>query len=144
MEIKRLISAVTVFCFLVLQTGCYNVHTVSLDELAKAQDGGSSGVVSMKTSDGKTIAVSENTRLGVVETNGQYTAIVPFNYTWGGSQLIAPDQDVMLKKAEIKEVQVKEISTGKTSALVGTAVAILLGGILFITLSAEDEKGFGE
>jgi hypothetical protein len=50
----------------------------------------------------------------------------------------------MLKKAEIKAVQVKEISTSKTSALVGTAVAILLGGILFITLSAEDEKGFGE
>ena len=144
MEIKRLISIVTVVSFLALQTGCYNVHTVSLDELAKAQDGGSSGVVSMKTTSGETIPVSENTRLGVVENDGTYTPIVPFNYTWGGSQLIAPDQDVMLKKAEIKEVQVKAISTSKTTALVGTAVAILLGGILFITLSAEEEKGFGE
>ena len=144
MELKRLISLTTILCFFVLQTGCYNVHTVSLDELAKAQDGGSTGVVSMKTSSGKDIAVSENTRLGVIETSGKYTPIVPFNYTWGGSQLIAPDQDVMLKKNEIKGVQVKEISTGKTSALVGTAVAALLGGILFITLTAPEKKAFGE
>ena len=144
MVLKRFISLTTILFFFVLQTGCYNVHTVSLDELAKAQDGGSTGVVSMKTSTGKDIAVSENTRLGVIETNGKYTPIVPFNYTWGGSQLIAPDQDVMLKKNEIKEVQVKEISTGKTSALVGTAAAILIGGILFITLTAPEKKAFGE
>ena len=144
MKSTRIIGFITATCFFLLQTGCYNIHTVSLDELAKAQDGGSSGVVSMKTTEGKEIAVSENTRLGVVETSGKYTPIVPFNYTWGGSQLIAPDQDVMLKKSEIKEVQVKEISTGKTSALVGSAVAILLGGLLFITLSADESKGFGE
>ena len=72
MQIKRLFGSVTLVCFLTLQTGCYNVHTVGLDEFGKAQEGGMQAVVSMKTEAGQEVVVSENTRMGVVTAEGKY------------------------------------------------------------------------
>ena len=144
MELKRIFASMTLVSFLVLQTGCYNVHTVSLEEFGKAQEGGGTALVSMKTESGQELVVSENSRIGLVTSEGKYLPISPFNFTMTSQQIIAPDQDLMLQRSLVQTAQIKEISTEKTTAVVGTALAILVGGILFITLSAEEEKAFGE
>ena len=143
-QIKRFLSLVTLVCFLALQIGCYNVHNVSLDEFGHAQNPDENGLATLKTEDEQEIVVSENSRIGVVTTDGKYTAIAPFNFTLTASKLIAPDQDLLLERSDVSAAQVKEVSTGKTTAVVSTALAVLVGGLLFITLSAEEEKGFGE
>ena len=93
---------------------------------------------------GGEVTVSENTRIGVRYNSGYTQAISPFNFTLTSKQLIAPDQDLMVNRAEIQTGLVKEVSRGKTTALVSGVFAVLVGGILFITLSAEEKKGFGE
>ena len=143
-QVKRYLSLFTLVCFISLQVGCYNVHNVSLDEFGHAQNPDEQGLAKMKTEKGEEIIVSENSRIGVVTNDGDYTAIAPFNFTLTSSKLIAPDQDLLLERADVKTAQVKEVSTGKTTAVVSTALAVLVGGLLFITLSAEEEKGFGE
>ena len=143
-QVKRFLSLITLVCFIALQTGCYNVHNVTLDEFGHAQNADEMGLAKMKTEAGAEIVVSENSRIGVVTNDGNYTAIAPFNFTLTSSKLIAPDQDLLLERSDVKTAQVKEVSTGKTTAVVSSALAILVGGLLFITLSAEEEKGFGE
>lgn len=148
MRMKRFFSLVTLVGFLTLQTGCYNIHNVTLDNFAQAQVADEEGLAILKveteTGEEKEVTISENSRIGVVTNDGKYTAIAPFNFTLTASKLIAPDQDLLLERADIKTAQVKEVSTGKTTAVVSTAMVILVGGLLFITLSAEEEKGFGE
>ena len=144
MVVKRVLSGITLCIFCLVQLGCYNVHNVSLDEFSKAQEGGLSGVVSMKTEKEAEVVVSENSRIGVLYNDGRYQSISPFNFTLTSKQLIAPDQDLMVNRSDLKTGQVKEVSKGKTTALVSSALAVLVGGILFITLSAEEKKGFGE
>ena len=144
MQMKRFFSLVTLIGFFALQSGCYNVHNVTLDEFGHAQNADEKGLAKMKTESGQELVIAENSRIGVVTNDGRYTSIAPFNFTLTSSKLIAPDQDLLLERSDVKTAQVKEISTGKTTAVVSTAMAILIGGLLFITLSAEEEKGFGE
>ena len=140
MELKRLFASITLVSFFVLQTGCYTVHTVTLEEFGKAQEGGEAALVSMNTDGGQKVVVSENTRIGVVTSEGKYLPISPFNFTMTSQQIIAPDQDLMLQRSIVEKAQVKQISTGKTSALVAGSLAVIIGGILFATLAPSGDQ----
>jgi len=124
--------------------GCYNTYNVSMDEMAKLQEGGQSSAVKVATNEGTDVVVTENTKIGVTMEGGRYVAISPFNFTLAGGQLVAPDEDRLLSAAQIQTGNVKEVSGTKTALLVAGAVAVLVGVGLAITLTAEDRKGFGE
>lgn len=126
------------------QVGCYNTYNVSLDEMAKAQEGGSSAAVSIDTEAGEKIVISENTKLGVTTVDGTYHAVSPFNFTLTKAQLVAPDEDLLLSRGEIETGNVRQVSSGKTTMLVVGGVVALLGAALVIGLTAEDRKEFGE
>ena len=72
----------------------------------------------MKTEKDAEVVVSENSRIGVLYNDGRYQSISPFNFTLTSKQLIAPDQDLMVNRSDLKTGQVKEVSKGKTTALV--------------------------
>lgn len=146
----RTLLATALTVGLTAQFGCYNTYNVSLIELAKAAEGGGSNTVEIQTKEGEPVVVTENTKLGVTDNQGVYHAVSPFNFTLTrpeeeeAGQLVAPDEDLLLQKSAIETGSVKLVSGTKTALLVAAGVAAITGGVLFVTLTAEKEKGFGE
>ena len=126
------------------QFGCYNTYNVTLEELAKAQEGGSAGTVKITTEEGEEVVVTQNTKLGITNTGGQYQSISPFNFTLTAGQLVAPDEDLLIGRDAIQTGNVKVVSGTKTGLMIAAGLAVVVGGALTVILTAEDEKGFGE
>ncbi len=129
---------------MLLSLGCYNTYNVTLDELGKAAEGGTSGIVKLATEEGEEVTVTENTKIGVTDGDGNYYAVSPFNFTLTRGQLVAPDEDLLLNRSDITSGNVKLVSGGKTAGLVITGVVALVGLGLFVALTAPEKKGFGK
>ena len=117
---------------------------MSLKELGKAQEGGQAAAVQLATADGERVAVSKNTKIGVINKDGTLEPISPFNFTLGSQQLIAPDEDLLIGRSQIESGYVKQVSLTKTMLLVAAGLGAIVGGGLYIMLTAEEEKGFGQ
>jgi hypothetical protein len=126
------------------QFGCYNTYRVALPELSKAQEGGQTAAVQLETASKEKVAVSKNTKIGVIDTDGKLNPISPFNFTLSKNQLIAPDEDLLVPRSAIESGYVKQISTGKTLLVVLTGLGAIVGGGLYIMLTAEEKKSFGQ
>lgn len=129
---------------LTAQIGCYNTYNVTLDELAKAQEGGSAGTVKITTEEGEEVVVTQNTKLGITDSSGDYLAISPFNFTLTAGQLVAPDEDLLIGRDAIQTGNVKVVSGGKTVLIVALGLGAVVGGALVVLLTADEEKDFGE
>lgn len=129
---------------LTAQFGCYNTYNVTLEELAKAQEGGSANTVRISTEEGEEVVVTQNTKLGVTDKRGEYLAISPFNFTLTSGQLVAPDEDLLIGRDAIATGNVKVVSGSKTALVIALGLAVVVGGALTVILTAEEEKGFGE
>jgi len=140
--VRKLVS-VLLAVGMTAQFGCYNTYNVTLDELAKAQEGGA-GTTRIATENGEEVVVTQNTKLGVTDTQGRYLAVSPFNFTLTPGQLVAPDEDLLIGRDSIATGNVKVISSTKTALLIAAGLAVVGGGIATIFLTAEEEKGFGE
>lgn len=141
--VRKLVS-VLLAVGLTAQFGCYNTYNVTLDELAKAQEGDATGTTKITTEEGEEVVVTSNTKLGVTNTEGQYLAVSPFNFTLTPGQLVAPDEDLLIGRDSIATGNVKVISGTKTALVIAAGLAVVGGGIATIFLTAEEEKGFGE
>lgn len=140
---RKALAAVTAIAMLA-QAGCYNTYNVKLEELAKAQEGGSDNAIELLTDGGEKVVVSENSKIGVTGKNGEYYSVSPFNFTLTRAQLVAPDEDLLLTRDAIDTGNVKLVSGTKTTLLVAAGVAVLAGVGIFIAVSAPEKKGFGQ
>ncbi len=129
---------------MMISFGCYNTYNVTLDELSKATEGGTSGAVKLATQGGEDVLVTENTKIGVTDSEGKYHAVSPFNFTLTRGQLVAPDEDLLLNRSDIATGNVKLVSGGKTAGLVISGVVALVGLGLAVALTAPEKKGFGK
>jgi hypothetical protein len=125
----------------VLQFGCYNTYRVSLDELQQIQESDGATFKSIKSDQGQSIPVVENTRVRVVENSGKMHAVSPFNFTLNQMQLVAPDQNLILPRAEVSHGEVKLINNVKTWGTV-VAVAVALVGAYFLIPEPKCEGQF--
>lgn len=127
---------------LATQAGCYNTYNISLDELGKVAEGGTTNAVTVTTGESEQIVVTENSKIGVTDKTGEYHAISPFNFTMTPNQLVAPDENEILTRDQIETGNVKQISGTKTALLVaaGLGAAAALG--IYVVLSAPKDKGF--
>ncbi len=138
--LRKLLAIVTATSMV----ACYNTYNISLDEMAKAQEGGVASAVEVKTDSGELVVISENSKMGVTSKSGDYFAVSPFNFTLTRGQLIAPDEDLLIGRSNIATGNIKQVSGGKTVAIVLAGLAAVAGGAAFVLLTAEEKKGFGE
>ena len=138
------VAATILVLLLATSMGCYNTYNITLDEMAKAQEGGGAAAVKVTTSEGEDVVVTETTKIGVMDTEGGYHAVSPFNFILTRGQLVAPDEDLLLNRSEISTGNVKLVSGGKTAALVISGVVALAGLGAFVALTAPEKKGFGQ
>lgn len=127
---------------LATQVGCYNTYNITLDELAKVQEGGTNNAVTVKTSEAEEIVVTENSKIGVTAKNGTYYPISPFNFTMTPNQLVAPDEGEILARDQIETGNVKQISGMKTTLLVVAGFAAAVGLGVYVVVTAPKDQGF--
>lgn len=127
---------------LATQAGCYNTYNISLDELGKVAEGGTTNAVTVTTAESEQVVVTENSKIGVTDKTGEYHAISPFNFTMTPNQLVAPDENEILTRDQIETGNVKQISGTKTALLVAAGLAAAAGLGVYVVLSAPKDKGF--
>lgn len=119
--------------FLILfQTGCYNTYNVSVEEFRKIQEADGATFKVIKTESGSEITITENSRVGVTTTSGQYRAISPFNFTLNKLQLVAPDDDLIMMASQIESTNVKLIDPLNTTLLIAGSAVVLVGAAVLI------------
>ena len=120
-------------------TGCYTGHAVALDKLREVTADVERGIVEIETEDGETLAVGPETVLVVVDNDGLRHPIQPFTYKVSSTQLVAPEQDLILGLSTIEQVEVRMLSTAATVGLVaiGLATAGTMGVLVFTTAGDE-------
>ena len=123
------------------QIGCYNTYTVSMDELKTIQESDGATFKSIKLSDESEVTVTENSRIGVVDVDGAYYPISPFNFTISDLQLVAPDEDLLLSRKQIDHANIKLIDPTMTSVLVGGTVVALIASVLVVVLTPDECEG---
>jgi len=126
---------------MLFQVGCYNTYTVSMDEMKNIQESDGATFKSIKLSDDSEVTVTENSRIGVVDVDGGYHPISPFNFTISELQLVAPDEDLLLARKQIDHANIKLVDPTMTTVLVGSTVAILLGSVIAVFLAPDTCEG---
>lgn len=126
---------------LIFQTGCYNTYSVSMDEFKKIQEADGAEFKLIKTEDGKEITITENSRVGVKDINGRYYPISPFNFTINSTQLVAPDEDLLLSSKAIEDANVKLVDPTNTALLIGGVAIVLIGAAVGVSLATPDCTG---
>ncbi len=89
------------------------------------------------------VRVSPTSPVSVVTNSGSSHRITPFNFTLGNTQLISPDYDLLLPRADLAGAEVDVFSTGKTLGLIAAGVAVAVGSFVAIMLIAPPERGLG-
>ena len=141
---RRQALAILAVLGLANQVGCYNTYNITLDELAKVQEGGAANAISVKTAEAEEIVVSENTKIGVTDKSGTYYPISPFNFTMTPNQLVAPDEGEILARDQIETGNVKQISGLKTALIVAAGLAAAVGLGVYVIVTAPKDEGFGQ
>ena len=82
--------------------------------------------------------------LRVIMAGGDEHRVTPFNFAITDSQLVSPDYDLLLPLDAVSGAEVQTFSGWKTGLMIGTAVAAAVSTFVVITLTAGEERGFGQ
>ncbi len=134
------VLAVLLCSALVVGTGCYTGHAISLDKLREVSNEVERGTVEMETDEGETVPVTPETMLVVTDNDGLRHPLLPFSFQVSNTQLVAPEQDLILGLSTIEGIEVRRVSTIATVGLV--AIGLVAAGSMAATvlLTAGDES----
>ncbi len=128
---------------LTLLGGCYSHQRVELDELGQLTAApGRPEEVAIKGADcGECAVVVDATSPLVLTTrDGAQHRMTPFFFHMSGGQLVSPDFGVLVDKNQVDRVEVRQLSTFKTAALVAIVAGIAVGTFVGIRATAGDES----
>lgn len=115
---------------------------IALNELLALQKGKTAGAaIPVGCTE---VNVTEDAKIGVTDKGGTYHPVSPFNFTLTRNQLVAPDEDLLLNRAEIETGNVKVVSGTRTTLLVTSGFAAVLGAALYVVFTAPEPKEFGQ
>jgi hypothetical protein len=90
-----------------------------------------------------TVRLSTASPLRVITTDGVYHRVTPFNFAMTDSQLVSPDYDLLLPIDAVDGAEVQTFSGWKTGLLIGGSVAAAVTTFVVISVTAGEERGFG-
>lgn len=127
---------------LALTQGCYSGYAVKPDDLAKIQSGAESHAVKLATVDGDEVEVTEGTALEVVDRDGLTYRLQPYSFKMTASQLVAPEQDLVLPLGTIDRAEVRKLNALGTVGLFAVGVAAAASIVVGIVATAGEDTGF--
>lgn len=120
--------------------GCYSTYLIPRSELETLQTS-ETGTATVRDTDGREVAVKDDTHLYVRSKGGKRYPLTPFNFRMTESQIVASDRDYILDLASLKdEAEVDHVSTWKTVTLISLGAAALAGLIVVTVLSAKSKS----
>ena len=90
-----------------------------------------------------TVRLDTASPLRVITNDGQYHRVTPFNFAMTDTQLVSPDYDLLLSIGEVDGAEVQTFSGWKTGLFIGGSVAAAAAIFAVISLTAGEERGFG-
>ncbi len=119
--------------------GCYSTYQIPRSELEALQTS-ETGTATVRDTEGREVAVKDDTHLYVRSKGGKRYPLTPFNFRMTESQIVASDRDYILDLASLKdEAEVDHVSTWKTVTLISLGAAALAGLIVVTVLSAKSK-----
>ncbi len=132
---------VALFAFMTIQ-GCYSGYAIKKDELAKLQSGVEERKVSLTSVDGEPLTVTEGTGLEVIDQDGLTYPLQPFNFKVTATQIVAPEQDLVLPLGFVDRVEVRKLNPMGTVLLITAGAASATAIVVGIVATAGEDTGF--
>lgn len=136
------ISLLLLPTLLLAAAGCYSGHAIKKADLSKIHSGASEKVVKLKALEGEDLVVAEDTGVEVIDVDGLSYRLQPFTFKVTTTQLVAPEQDLVLPLGTIDRVEVRQLNTLGTVALFSAGVVAGAAIVVGIALSAGEDTGF--
>jgi hypothetical protein len=130
------------FLLSVLGVGCYKGYAIKPDELGKVQSGSESRSVKVVSSETDDLEVTDGTTIQITDRDGLTYPLQPFNFKLTATQLVAPEQDLVLPIGTIDRVEVRKLNTLGTVGLFALGVAAAAGIVIGIAATAGEDTGF--
>lgn len=121
---------------------CYSGYAIQRDQLNAVQSGVKERSVEVESIDGEKLMVTEGTSIDVTDQDGLSYRLQPFNFKVTQTQLVAPEQDLVLPLGFIDRIEVRKLSTLGTVGLVGVGVAASAAIVVGIAATAGEDTGF--
>jgi hypothetical protein len=123
-------------------TGCYKGYAIKQDELGKVQSGAESRTVKLSSEEGEELEVSDGTGIQITDRDGLTYPLQPFGFKLTATQLVAPEQDLVLPIGTIDRIEVRKLNTLGTVGLFGLGVLAATGIVIGIAATAGEDTGF--
>lgn len=127
--------------FALLQ-GCYSGYAVKSEDLSKIQSGVEDRAAVLATVGGGEVIVTEGTAIQVVDHDGLSYKLQPYTFKTTASQLVAPEQDLVLPLGTIDRVEVRKLNALGTVGLFALGVAAGAAIVIGIVATAGEDTGF--
>jgi agmatine/peptidylarginine deiminase len=137
----RLVAALMSLC--VLQLACYNKYDITAEQLTALTSSNIAEVVLVELPQGP-VAVRASTPIQLITESQGRRNISPFNFSLTNTQLIAPDYDLLLPRAQISGARIQEYNKGRTMMLVVGSVLAAGASFAVISVLAGSDSGPGE
>jgi len=121
-------------------TGCYTGHAISMDKLREVSNDVERGVVEIESEEGTTLPVGPDTVLVVTDNDGLRHPLQPFTYKVSSTQLVAPEQDLILGLSTIEGVEIRKLSAVATIGLVAIGLATVGTMAVLVFATAGDSS----
>jgi len=125
-----------------LLQACYSGHAIQRDQLTAVQSSVKERAVEVQTVEGKKLTVTESTPIEVTDQDGLSYRLQPFTFKVTKTQLVAPEQDLVLPLGFIERIEVRKLSTLGTVGLVGVGAAASAVIVIGIAATAGEDTGF--
>lgn len=127
---------------LVMVQGCYSGYAIKREDLAKLQSGTKERAVKLEAEDGEELVIVEGTGIEVTDQDGLSYRLQPFGFKVTSTQIVAPEQDLVLPLGFVDRVEVQKLNTWGTVGLFGLSVAAAAGMVVGIVATAGEDTGF--
>jgi len=121
---------------------CYSGYAIQRDDLTKLQSGGTEKVVTVRSQSGEDLQVAEGTGVEIFDHDGLTYRLAPFTFKVTSTQLVAPEQDLVLPLGFIERIEVRKLNTWGTIGLFGLGVLAAGGVVVGVVATAGEDTGF--
>jgi len=123
-------------------SGCYSGYQVKVEDLARIGSETQERGVKLTSTSGEELVVEEATGVEVHDHDGLTYRLQPYTFKLTSTQLVAPEQDLVLPIGTIDRVEIRKLNALGTIGLVGLGGAAATGIVIGIAATAGEDTGF--
>lgn len=120
-------------------SGCYTRQAIPVDTLPRLSSAPGRVPAAQITGagcDDCVVDVDRTTPLVLLTRDGARARVTPFDFALSDAQLVSPDDGVLVDRAGIAQASVRQLSLGRTAAMVVLVAGVAIGSFVLIRSQA--------